>query len=71
MCGIVGIVSKNKIGTMLDIQLKVNQNFTAFMDYVEVVNEIVISEERLNEIGNSKERLNEIRFTKEDLDEPF
>ena len=65
------IVSKNKIGTMLDIPLKVNQNFTAFMDYVEGVNDIVISEERLNEIGNTKEKLNEIRNTKEDLDEPF
>jgi replicative DNA helicase len=48
------IVSKNKIGTMTDIALTVNQNFTAFKDYEEVANEIVISEERLKEIGISK-----------------
>jgi replicative DNA helicase len=48
------IVSKNKIGTMTDIALTVNQNFTAFKDYEEVANEIVISEVRLKEIGISK-----------------
>jgi replicative DNA helicase len=53
------IVSKNKIGTMLDIHLTVNQNFTAFKDYEEVANEIVISEVRLKEIGNSKESIDD------------